>query len=93
MELCKLPNSEQLNEFTRYSEERATGKVIRRCLLQPRKGEISLDSASVLEALHNHQELRAGSVLVRIVRNKRTVILVGQDLLDEINAQKELAPK
>jgi hypothetical protein len=93
MELCKLPNSEQLNEFTRYSEERATGKVIRRCLLQPRKGEISLDSVSVLEALHNHQERRAGSVLVRIVRNKRTVILVGQDLLDEINAQKELAVK
>jgi hypothetical protein len=93
MELCRLPHSEQLNEFTRYIEDRATGKVIRASLLQPRKDEISLDSASVLEALNNHEELRAGSVLVRIVRNKRTVILVGQDLLDEINAQKELALK
>jgi hypothetical protein len=32
-------------------------------------------------------------VAVRIVRQKRTVILVGQDLLAEINSQKELPLK
>ena len=32
-------------------------------------------------------------VLVRIVRHKRTVILVGQDLLAEINSQKEMQLK
>jgi hypothetical protein len=93
MELCKLPQSAQLEEFIRYSEERATSKIIRRCLGKPRKSEISLDSGTVLEALHNREELRSGSVLVRIVRHKRTVILVGQDLLAAINSQKELPLK
>ncbi len=90
MELCKLPDSEQLEQFIRHSEERATNKVIRRCLAQPRKGEISLDAGTVLEALRRREELRFRSVLVRIVRQKRTVILVGQDLLAEIKSQKEL---
>jgi hypothetical protein len=93
MELCKLPHSEQLEEFIRYSEERATNKIIRRCLGQPRKSEISLDSGTVLEALHSQEELCPGSVLVRIIRHKRTVILVGQDLLVAINSQKELPLK
>jgi hypothetical protein len=93
MKLCKLPNSEQFDEFDRYSEERATSKIIRRCLGQARKNEISLDAGSVLEALHNYKKLRSGSILARIVRNKRTVILVGQDLLAEINSQKELPLK
>jgi hypothetical protein len=93
MELCKLPHSEQLEEFIRYSEERATSKVIRRCLGQARKSEISLDRDSVLEALNRREQLRSGSFSVRIVRTKGTVILVGQGLLDEINAQKELLLK
>ena len=93
MELCKSPRSDQLEEFIRYSEERATSKVIRRSLAQPRKGEISLDTGTVLDALHNREELCSGSVVLRIVRRKSTVILVGQDLLAEINSQKELPLK
>jgi hypothetical protein len=93
MQLCKLPRPEQLVEFIRYSEERATSKVIRRCLAQLRKDEIGLDAGRVLEALHSLEKLRSGSVLVRIVRQERTVILLGQDLLAEINSQKELPLK
>jgi hypothetical protein len=93
MELCNLPHSEQLEEFIHYSEERATSKVIRRSLVQPRKGEISLDTGTVLDAIHNREALRFGSVLIRIVRHKRTVILVGQDLLAAINSQKKLPLK
>jgi hypothetical protein len=88
MQFCKLPHSEQLEEFIRYSEERATSKIIRRSLLQPQKGEIRLDGGAVLEALRSREELRSGSLLVRIVRHKRTVILVGQDLLAAIDSQK-----
>ena len=93
LQFCKLPQAEQLAEFIRYSEERATNKVIRRCLPQPRKGEISLDLGTVLEALHRREEVGSGSIVVRIVRHKRTVILVGQELLAEINSQKELRLK
>jgi hypothetical protein len=53
MQLCKLPRAEQLDEFVRYTEERATIKVIRRCLAQPRKNEIGLDAGTVLEIVRH----------------------------------------
>lgn len=93
MQFCKLPWAEQLEQFIRYSEERATSKAIRRCLAPQRKDDVSLDPGTVIEALRRYEEPRAGSVLVRIVRHKRTVILIGQDLLAEINFQKELQLK
>jgi hypothetical protein len=83
IQFCKLPRAEQLVEFIRYHEERAISKVIRRRLMQPRKGDINLDLGTVLGALHSREGLPSGSVVVRIVRHKRTVILVGQDLLAE----------
>ncbi len=93
MQFCKAPHAEQLMEFIRYSEERAISKVIRRSLVQPQEGDISIDPGTVLKVLHSREKLRSGSVLVRIVRHKRTVILVGQDLLAEINSQKEMQLK
>ncbi len=93
MQLCKLPQAEQLEQFIRYSEERATNTVIRRCLAKPEKDEIGLDPNTILEALHSREKLRSGSVVLRIVRHKRTVILVGQDLLAEVDSQKELPLK
>jgi hypothetical protein len=93
LQFCKAPQAEQLTEFMRSSEERAISKVIRRSLVQPQKDGISIDPCTVIEALHNREELRSGSVLVRIGRHKRTVIQVGQDLLAEIYSQKELQLK
>jgi hypothetical protein len=93
MQFCKSPHAEQLEEFICYSEERATSKVIRRCLMQQPKSEIRLDTGAVLEALNRREQLHSGSFSVRIVRTKGTVILVGQGLLDEINAQTELPLK
>jgi hypothetical protein len=93
MQFCKLPRGEQLEQFIRYSEDRATRKAIRHCLAAPRKDDLSLDPGAVIEALRRQEGPNAGSVLVRIVRHKRTVILVGQDLLPEINSQKELPLK
>src|SRR5450432_1647733 len=69
IQFCKLPLAEQLEQFICYSEERATNKVIRRCLMEPRKHEISLDPGTVLEALHSREKLRSGSVVLRIVRH------------------------
>jgi hypothetical protein len=93
MQFCKLPHAEQLDEFVRYSEERATSKIIRGCVVQPQERELNLDLDIVLEALHSYEKLPTEPILVRPVRHKRTVILVGQDLLAEINSQKELPLK
>jgi hypothetical protein len=90
IQFCKLPRAEQLEQFIRHSEERATNRVIRRSIPQPKEKKASLDIGAILEALQ-HQEVRQpGSVAVRVGRHKRTVVLIGQDLFAGEHPQKEL---
>jgi hypothetical protein len=42
IQFCKLPRAAQLEQFIRYSEERATNRVIRRSILQPNDLNFSL---------------------------------------------------
>jgi hypothetical protein len=88
--LCKLPKAEQLEQFIRYSEERATNKVIRRSVTRPKREKIRPDVATVLDALQHQEARQPGSVAVRVGRHKRTVVLVGRDLLTGPHSQKEL---
>jgi len=89
-QFCKLPRVEQLEQFIRYSEERATNKVIRRSIPRPKETKVRPDTVAILDALQRQEARQPGSVTVRIGRHKRTVILVGQDLLAEPPSQKEL---
>jgi hypothetical protein len=88
IQLCKLPRAEQLEQFIRYSEERATNKVIRRSIARPKEEKTSLDVAAVLDALQQQEVRQPGSVAVRVGRQKRTVVLIGQDLFGEPHSQK-----
>jgi hypothetical protein len=90
VQLCNLPKTRQLEQFIRYSEERATNRVIRRSVARPKEEKIRPDVVRVLDALQ-HQEARLpGSVAVRVGRHKRTVVLIGQDLIVGPHSQKEL---
>jgi hypothetical protein len=90
IQFCKLPRAEQLEQFIRYSEENATNKVIRRSIARPKEEKTSLDVAAVLDALQQQEVRQPGSVAVRVGRQKRTVVLIGQDLFGEPHSQKEL---
>jgi hypothetical protein len=90
MRLCKLPRPEQLVEFIRYTEERATNRVIRRSIPQPKEKKTSLDVLAVLDALRCQEMRQPSSVTVRIGRHQRTVVLVGQDYLAGPHSQEEL---
>ena len=57
IQFCKVPRAEQVEQFTRYSEERATNKVIRRSIARPKEEKISPDVVSVLDALQ-YQEVQ-----------------------------------
>jgi hypothetical protein len=87
---CNLPKAQQVEQFILYSEERATSRVIRRSIGQPRAEKIRLDVVTVIEALQHQEARQPGSVAVRIGRHKRTVVLVGQDLFVGPHSQKEL---
>ena len=91
VQFCKLPRAEQLEQFIRYSEERATNKVIRRSIPQPKEKRADLDVLAVLDALQRQEARQPGSVALRVGRHKRTVVLVGQDLLAGPPSQKELS--
>jgi hypothetical protein len=90
IQFCKLSGAEQLEQFICYSEERATNKVIRRTIARPKEEKTSLHAVTVLNALQHQEVLQPGSVVVRVGRHHRTVILVGRDLLHKSHFQKEL---
>jgi hypothetical protein len=79
IQLSSLPKSQQVEQFVRYSEERAT-----------KEKKASLDVVAALDALQHMEALLPGSVAVRVSRHKRTVVLVGQDLMAALPLQKEL---
>jgi hypothetical protein len=78
IQFCKSAKAEQFDQFIRYSEERATNKVIRQCIPRPREKN-SLNVVAVLDSLQRQEAQQPGSVAVRLGRHKRTVILIGQD--------------
>lgn len=90
IQFCKLPRAAQLEQYIRYSEERATNRVIRRSIPQPKENKASLDVIAVLDALQYQEMQQPGSVAVRVGRHKRTVVLVGQDYVARLHSQKEL---
>ena len=92
MQFCKLPWAEQLEQFIRHSEDRETGKVIRQSIARHKEKKISPDVGAVLDALQQQEARQPGSVMVRVGRFQRTVILIGQDLLTGPYFQKELEP-
>lgn len=90
LQFCKLPRAEQLEQLIRYSEERATNKIIRRSIPQAKEERAILDVVAVLEALLRQESGQPGSVAVRIGRHKRTVVLVSQDQLSGLPSQRKL---
>jgi hypothetical protein len=90
MQLCKLPPAEQLQQFVRSCEERVIKKLIRRAVALPKEEKNRPDVLAVLDALQQQEAQQPGSVDLRIVPLQHTVVLIGQDLLNEIVSQKEL---
>jgi hypothetical protein len=90
MQFCKLPRSEQLEQFIRYSEECATNKVIRQAIARPEKEKATPDAVTVLGALQQQEARHPGSIDVQVGRRLRTVILLGQDFADGPHPQTPL---
>jgi hypothetical protein len=90
IQFCRLPRAEQLEQFIRHTHQRAINKVIRRSIARPQEEKISLDVVAVLDSLQQQEARQPGSVVVRVGRYQRTVILIGRDLSTGPLSQKEL---
>jgi hypothetical protein len=87
---CRLPKTQQVEQFTRYAWERATSKVIRQSVARLKGNGTSLDVLTVLNILQQQEARQPGSIVVRVGRLQRTTVLVGQDLLAGLHSQGEL---
>ena len=90
MPFCNLPKAEQIEHLIRHLEDRTINKAIRRSIARPKKEKTTANIATLLDALQRQEERQPGSALLQIGRFKRTVILIGQDLLRGPYSQKEL---
>jgi hypothetical protein len=85
---CKLSKTQQKEEFARYEEERTRRKILREFSV----GESStfLDPVQVIEALRHKESLEPGSITIRTSLSRHTIIVLGEDLLGAMEAQREL---
>lgn len=77
---CKLSKLEQKAEFARYEEERIERKILRE--FSHRHVNVSLNPGQVIRALEDVEARQPGAIAIRTSRSKRTVVILGQDLLE-----------
>jgi hypothetical protein len=88
---CQFAQAEQLEHFVRYAEESAISKIIQRAITRPKEEEeVRPEAATILDALRMQEVQQPGSVLVRIGRLQRTVVVIGQDLLAGTHSKRGL---
>jgi hypothetical protein len=90
MQFCNLLEGQQLEEFTRYSTDRATAKVIRRSVTQCKNQKTRADLITVLDALRQQEARQPGSVAIRLTPHKQSIFLIGRDLLGKTISPEEL---
>lgn len=77
---CKLSKLEQRDQFAKYEEERTQRNVLREFSSRPTS--VLLDASQVIKTLEETETQHPGSIAIRIGRSKRTVVILGQDLLE-----------
>jgi hypothetical protein len=82
---CILSKLEQKEEFANYEEEQTRRKILREFGAQ---SQASFDHCQVLEALQLFETRHPGQIIIRGSTRRGTVIILGQDMVDEIKAME-----
>src|SRR5215813_115843 len=91
LQFCRSSRTVQLEEFIRYSTERATAKEIRQSLSQPRRQKSNCaDVVGVLDALRREEVKQPGSIALRLSASNQSVVLIGRNLLSQSISQEVL---
>jgi hypothetical protein len=76
------------DEFDRHEEERTRRIILRGFSVG--KSRVLPDLSQVIEAMRERGSREPGSITMKTSRGKRTTIVLGEDLLAAMDAQKEL---
>jgi hypothetical protein len=80
----KFPKSQQKEEFANYEEGQTRRKILRE--FGGRQSRLSFDRRQVLEALQLFETRHPGQIVVQDSSRRETVVILGQDLIEEIKA-------
>ena len=86
---CRLSKLHQKEEFANYEEEQTRRKILREFGGQ---SQASFDQRQVLGALQLFESRHPGQIMIRRSTRRGTVIILGQDLLEEIKATEDANP-
>lgn len=79
---CRLPKSQQKEVFAKYDEDQTRRRILRE--FKSERSRARFDSAKALEALRSFEAGHPGQIEFRISTKRNTVVLLGQDLINEI---------
>jgi hypothetical protein len=79
---CRLPKSQQKEEFANYEEGQTRRKVLRE--FGGGQSRTSFDRRKVLEALPLFETCHPGQIILRSSTRRETVVILGQDFIEEI---------
>jgi len=83
---CRLPKSQQKEEFASYEEEQTRRKILRE--FGGGQSRLSFDPRQILEALQLFETHHPGQIIVRGSTRRETVVILGQDLIEEMKAME-----
>jgi hypothetical protein len=79
---CKFPKSKQKEKFANYEEGQTRRKILRE--FGSEQSRLSFDLRQVLEVLQSFEHRHPGKIVVRDSSRRETVVILGQDLIEEI---------
>jgi hypothetical protein len=89
LQLCRLPMAEQIEQFSRYLNERSSGKTTRQAINVLRTEKMAPEPGVLLRALLRRETQKPGSIVIKAGTRKQTLILVGQDYWAELTSMME----
>lgn len=91
LQLCRLPWSEQVEQFACHIADRSNGKVIRQSI-QASMEQVKVDFAALLLLLQQQEAQEPGSVVVQAGERKQTIILLSRNQMAHLRPQTDMEP-
>jgi len=79
---CRLPKSEQKEAFAKHDEDQTQCKILREFNIA--RPKTCFEFGKALEGLRSFAAVHPGNIEFRTSRNRKTVVLLGQDLITEM---------
>ena len=89
LQLCCLPMADEIEQLSRYFNERSSSKTTRQAINVLRMEKIAPEPGVLLRALLRRETQTPGSIVIKAGTRKQTLILLGQDYWADLTSMME----